>query len=315
MTFAEIAEAFLIARALDLSPATVAGYRWAFDRFDRYLAGAGRPAFDQIDAATIRRFLAEADGALSRRSVGNLWAALSSLWTWAEAELGTAHAMRGRIARPRPQRNQPEPYSREEIGRMLEACEYTADWHRRPGIRTRRPSAVRDRALILILVDSGIRASELCALRVGDYDHKIGRLLIRHGKGDKSRAVYLGFTARAALWRYLQARKAARRQADGAGDLGDLEPLFVAGAGPFDRSNVLHLIQRIGRRAKVSGANVHRFRHTFAISFLRNGGNVYALQELLGHTTLAMVRQYLKIVDQDLRAAVAKSSPADNWRL
>ncbi len=65
----------------------------------------------------------------------------------------------------------------------------------------------------------------------------------------------------------------------------------------------------------MSGATVHRWRHTFAINMLRNGCNPYALQELLGHSDMETVRLYLKIVDQDLRGAVASASPADQWRL
>lgn len=165
-------------------------------------------------------------------------------------------------------------------------------------------------------MDTGLRSSELCALRIDDYDKATGRLAVRKGKGGKSRNVYLGYTARSALWRYLEERRRRRKQLTGDNKLDKTEGLFTTSSGRhLTRDNLLHLIQAIGRRADVSGATVHRWRHTFAINMLRNGCNPCALQELLGHSDMETVRLYLKLVDQDLRGAVASASPADQWRL
>lgn len=66
-----------------------------------------------------------------------------------------------------------------------------------------RHTAIRDKAIILTLIDTGIRATELCNLKVVDYDERRGRLYIRLGKGSKDRVVFAGKSAQKMIWRYL----------------------------------------------------------------------------------------------------------------
>ena len=75
------------------------------------------------------------------------------------------------------------------------------------------------------------------------------------------------------------------------------------------------MLSLIGQRAGVAGAHPHRFRHTFAINFLRNRGNIFALQRILGHESLTMVHNYLSIAQAALQAAHNDASPVTNWVL
>jgi len=176
----------------------------------------------------------------------------------------------------------------------------------------RRPTSRRDRAIILMLLDTGLRASELCKLRVGDIDLRTGRVEIRHGpgggaKGGKGRIVFVGKTARRSVWRHLAER------ADGDDQKA---PLFTGrGARPLTRDSLRLLIKSIAARARIENCFPHRFRHTFAITYLRCGGDVFTLQAILGHSTLEMVRRYARIAEVDLAAAHRRASPGDNWRL
>jgi integrase/recombinase XerD len=132
----------------------------------------------------------------------------------------------------------------------------------------------------MLLVDTGIRASELCRLAVSDLDLKNQRLLFM-GKGNKERYLPIAARTRQALWRYLASRDEPKPTA----------PLFLSSTQrPLDRTGLQKLVGRLGERAGVRNVHPHRFRHTFAITFLRNGSTVFALQRILGHSSLALVR-------------------------
>jgi integrase/recombinase XerD len=95
-----------------------------------------------------------------------------------------------------------------------------------------------------------------------------------------------------------------------------LAPAFVTGTGlPLDRDQLRRLLNRLGLRAGLPGVNVPRFRHTCAVQALRNGMNVFALQRILGHSSLDVVRRYLAISESDVAAAHRDASPVMNWLL
>lgn len=93
-------------------------------------------------------------------------------------------------------------------------------------------------------------------------------------------------------------------------------PLFATIRGqPLSRLALLEMLHDLGVRAGVQDVHPHRFRHTFAVNFLRNGGNVYELQMALGHSSMEMVRTYLSLAETDLQRAHEEASPVTKWRL
>lgn len=307
MRLSDAIDGYWLEKRRRLSPHTITDYDLTFRRFIAY---TGDPDIAAVTSDQVRKFLdhLRTSRDLAPKTLANIWIALSSLWTWAQRELGIPHIIHERVERPRWRRPVIEPYTRIEIAAMLEACGHNAPYPTRAGRSAQgvRPSALRDRAIILTLLDTGLRASELCGLAVGDFDAKRSQLHIRHGKGDKARLVYLGDSTAKALWRYLADRKTKAAAA----------PLFtVSTERAFQRDNLRHMVQRCARRAGVLGCTLHRFRHTFAINFLRNGGNVLELQRLLGHEKMETIRIYAQLAEIDLAAAQKRASPADNWRL
>lgn len=130
------------------------------------------------------------------------------------------------------------------------------------------------------------------------------------GKGNKRRAIFFGRTTARALWQYL------REQSHEENDF-----VFVSdrggGAGePLTRSGLLQLVRRLGQSAKIQAARCspHTFRHTFAVEFLRNGGNVFSLQQILGHTSLHMTNRYVALAQADIENQHRQFSPADRLK-
>lgn len=109
-------------------------------------------------------------------------------------------------------------------------------------------------------------------------------------------------------WRF-----AARIQA-GAGESNYLFTVGKEGDG-MDRKVVRRLLKRIGDRVGIKCVYPHRFRHTFATNYLRNGGDLLTLQTLLGHSSLEMVKRYARVVAADCAVAHERADPVDNWKL
>ena len=262
---------------------------------------------------TPRRINGNNDQKLSSKTIRNIWISLSAFFTWASQEFDFTSPMKG-VPAPKFTQAQVDVYTKEEIEALLKACEYCreAQTDQRRKFTMRRPTARRDRAIILTLLDTGLRASELCSLRIGDVDLKSGKVIVRHGvgggsKGGKGRIVYMGKSTRRAVWRYLADREDGNEPE---------APLFLGKSyRPMNKDGLRLVITALGKKANVSKCHPHKFRHTFAITYLRSGGDLFTLKSLLGHSTLEMVEHYARIAEVDIEQAHQRASPADNWRL
>jgi integrase/recombinase XerD len=152
----------------------------------------------------------------------NVWAYLRSFFKWADGELHTGRPDKAIQAPKMQMESGVQPFSEDEVRRMLQSAE-TYHIEARDGRKwnTKQPFAKRNMAIIMVLVDTGLRASELCRLDIRDYSPLSGELTIRaHGTAQKThgRLVYLGKRARQVLWRYLSDRENQRSD----------DPLFLS---------------------------------------------------------------------------------------
>jgi site-specific recombinase XerD len=302
--FSQAVEGYTLhAQARHLSWHTIADYHNTFRKLGAFLAAD--PPIPDITTVQLREFFSACT--VSNKTLINYRTGLSALWTWALKEkLVTANIVHD-VQSPKAEDRAVEPFTEADVRAMLGALD-KSKIYRRPGQRPTNHSlatATRNRAIILLLLDTGVRASELCELTIVHCDIK-NRTIKVFGKGAKERILPFSPSTGQAIWRYLATRKDARMN----------ETLIATPDGrPLGRDDLRRLIFNIGERAGVHGAHPHRFRHTFAINFLRNGGNAYALQMALGHASMDMVRKYLALAQTDIAAAHLIASPVANWRL
>jgi len=241
---------------------------------------------------------------LSEATIDNHWKMIRSFYNWITPILSIN---RPDLELPRPKYQSPQiiPFTQEEVKRLLDSSQFT-QVVKQSGrtYQIKRQNADRDKAILLILLDTGMRLGELTRLCIGDVNLENGEIYIRpyrDGRKSKSRTVFLGARTRQAVWKYIAKQQATPDQS---------EPLIT-----LTGASIRISISRIGANAKVSNAHPHKFRHTFAISYLRNHGDIFTLQRILGHSTLEMTRKYLDIVKADIGEAHKRASPVDNWRL
>lgn len=319
MLISKAIEGFVLSITADgYSPRTVGIYTWALERLKQFL---GDVEVESIKSNDLQRWFAHLQTTYQPKRVGgntaplaqgsllNAWTSMRSFYNWCARELKTERPDHA-VKKPIVPIVEVQPFSEDEVERMVRACERSAKAKttRRNTYTMKRATAARDTALIMLMLDTGLRASEVCRLRVENISLPTGEVTIvphRTGRKAKSRHVYIGKITQRALWRYFAQRQAQPN-----------EYAFTnRNFRPMERYTLRTLLYRIAQRAKVENCHPHRFRHTFAIQFLRNGGNVFELQRLLGHSSLEMVRRYVALADSDAASAHRRASPVDRWQL
>lgn len=290
--------------ARHLSQNTIDDYRRTLSKFASFLK-EDLP-IDQITTRDVEAFLASYSK-LSNKSLLNYYIGLSALWTWLVKEGLVKENVVRRLTPPKPEKKEIFPLTEQEIKLIMGALNRSKIYHRQgQNVDHSLGSFERNRAIILLMLDTGLRASELCDLKIEDLDNRNHRIFVRKGKGMKERMLPFSPRTGQMIWRYLATRTGTV----------DSDPLFVSKLNrSMTRTKLAEMFANIGRRAGVPHFHPHRIRHTFAIQYLRNGGNAYTLQMMLGHNSLEMVRHYLKLAQVDLDSVHRRASPVDGWRL
>jgi integrase/recombinase XerC len=309
----------LIARFLEhlrderiVSPHTLRAYAGDLGRFSAFLAGFLGKAPEEVEAGdadplAVRSFAAAlARQGLGAKSRGRALAAVKSLFRFACREGVLAGNPAAAVRSPKPPQTLPRHLRPGETEGLLEA----------PAGEGALP--LRDRALLELLYASGLRVGELVSLDWGEVDLR-SRVLRVVGKGGKERMVPFGRPAAEALAAWLRQWEEVRcgdghardRGHGGGGGRPGEEPVFLNHrGGRLSERSVRRLLDRWVRAAGVApGVHPHTLRHTFATHLLEGGADLRAIQELLGHSSLATTQRYTHLEVERLLAVYREAHP------
>ncbi len=288
------------------SPKTIEWYTTFLYRFLAFLEFNSYPTdAAQMNKEIIRAFILylqeeaktpRSKKPLSSATVQGYVRTLRVFFSWAVREEYLAESPTAKIPVPKATQKVINTFTHEQIGKLAQACYRSND------------NSYRNLTILLLLLDTGIRVSELVNINHEDVNLAEGWIKIKIGKGGKERIVPVGSVVQKSLWKYINhyrpqplTQKVTR--------------LFLSDDGlPLTRSGIQQMLRRCGKRAGISGVRCspHTFRHTFAKSYLINGGDIFSLQKILGHSSLASVRTYLNLFGTDIKKQHQKYSPADN---
>jgi site-specific recombinase XerD len=314
MQVSEAIEGFLMDWELrEHSPNTLRLYRSCLTVFARWLEEQGITEVEDVTVAHLRAFMLhtqqrpadavnpkkrpDADGRrLSTASLQSYVKSIKVLFRWLVEEEVLVRNPALRLQKPTGPKRVKVTFSHAHLNALFGACDLS------------HPLGFRDYVLMLVLLDTGIRVAELCSLTLESMHE--GYLKV-FGKGRKEREVGISPTTAKFLWKYIHQYRLA---ADDA-----VTALFTNFAGsPLRPSGVEKLIQRVREAAGITDVPVtpHKFRHTFARTWLERGGELYSLSRLMGHSSVKVTEIYLEdFQSRQARLHHTKYSPVGELKL
>jgi integrase/recombinase XerD len=283
-----------------LSPNTVESYGRDLADLAAFAEARTTP-IEALDRKDLERFVrAQMTAGRSPRSVGRAVATVRGFYRFLAASRVIPSDPADDLRAPRAWPPLPKAIGVEEVDRLLEAPDPST------------PRGLRDRALIELLYATGLRVSELVALRPSDVNLEAGYLTCT-GKGDKQRMVPIGQTAVGWVARYLRdARPALVRRPRDSRSMKDPPWLFVNARGgrALSRVGFWKILKAYGRQAGIArGLSPHVLRHSFATHLLERGADLRAIQMMLGHADLSTTQIYTHVLEARLRSVYDKFHP------
>ena len=298
-------------RAEGKSPKTISWYSANLKSFRNYVKSRHLPdSLDIIDTKLLREYVlylmkrtrynghpytpAQTE-LLSSATIHGHVRTLRAFFNWLVAEGLAQNNPAKDLKPPKVTRKVVSTLSDEEIGGILNTFSIST-------------SDARNRTLFMLLIDTGLRIGELVHLKMDDVHMDEGYLKVM-GKGKKERIVPIGNNAQRALQRYLFRFRPKPTNPVTTN-------VFLSTSSKALTENSMKLMfTRLSQRSGVHRLHAHLCRHTFATRFLINGGDVFSLQQILGHSTLEMVRHYVNLASSHIAIQHQKFSPLDRLNL
>lgn len=296
-------------RSRRLSPRTLAIYDLALRSFREWCAEQHSPDAE-ITAQIIREYISHRlDKGYAGTTVRSDVATIRAMFNWLVADEVIEASMNPMrlVKNPRIRLPDIHPLTADQVREFLDAFDQAS------------VTDYRNYTLSVLLLDTGLRAGEVVALRLGDVDLDKSRIKVNHAKGNKTRTVFLGETTTKLLRHYIDYCRPWLRK-DGSDVLFPLRQKSDGRGNKQAQMTVKYLSTKIRNKFDQVGiercnSSTHRLRHTFATNFIRAEGNLLVLQKLLGHADLEMTKRYVTLIDEDLQQAHRMASPVDRFNL
>jgi site-specific recombinase XerD len=258
---------------------------WYRQKLDPYFARGGAESLEDLTAYEVKPYVVELqDRGLAPNTVHGCFQVLRGFASWASAQDYPIDPALLRLRAPRLPQVEMESYTPGERDAIIAAA-----------------SPAWARLCVQILVGTGVRISELCSIRLDDFEDDSDErfLKIRRGKGAKFRRVPVSHRLRREIVRYLNRFRPETE---------DDHLLLLADGRPVHGDSCARMLHRFGRRVGFR-VHAHKFRHTFATIYLRTGGDIERLRKILGHTTYTMVMRYVHLDASDLHVDFDDRTP------
>ena len=274
------------------SPRTIEAYTDAVRLLATSCQAHGHPILaGELRREHIQQFIADQLGRWKPATAHNRYRGLHAFFKWAVAEGDLAASPMDGMRPPQLPEQPVEVVRPDHLVRLLKTCE------------GRDFTSRRDTAVILLLVDTGMRRAECVGMTLDDVDLD-QRIVWVLGKGRRPRALPIGRRTAQALDRYLRAREGHR--------LVHLPQLWVGRNGPMTPSGIYQVVHDRARTAGLPAMHPHQLRHAFATSWLAEGGNENELMLVAGWKSRIMIDRYTKATAVErARASHARLSPGD----
>lgn len=317
LTFENALNAFIQAQdASGHSKATKADYKTVIGLFLRYMGDTYKyTLIQQIREADIVGWLAHSRNSknlygrpYSSRTISTYSRDMITFFRWLLGHKYISSNPAEQIKETKVEKALIRVFTQDELECLDAACNRAADG-RSITPDERKMLAARDRAILWLLLSTGIRLSELCGLHFNDIDWDKSMILVK-GKGAKERRVPMGSVARQHLNTYIVYWRGT------PADLSESVFLNVFGQ-PLAPSTVKQVFARLKRIVGITDKRVsaHTCRHWFAVNSIKNGMPSTVLQGLLGHEQLEMINTYVRLAEQDNRDIYARYSPVDSLEM